>query len=212
MPGTGPFPIGCLLLVWLGVTPARSQSVLPPVSRPPEAELLTLAEAEEARGIYVSYRQSFVDQEKARARYHGSVYSALQSLKLEGCVLKIETTTVDNFSGTVGRAETGEQQDSYTYSVTFRLTREGADAMMQVRARPAPLGAHTNTVCAENPSCAFSWLRMQTSRRDMEQITTLNHFVIYSGHVDHFLIPLSSPEAGNQLMGELRTMADSRCQ
>jgi hypothetical protein len=115
---------------------------------------------------------------------------------------------VDKFSGTVGKAPTGAQQDSYLYSVTFVLTGEIARSLTLVQARPAPLGPHTNTICDANPSCAVNWLRIEESRPVMKQTTILNGSLTFSGRVDHFLVPLSSRAAGNGLIEQLRVVAD----
>src|SRR5205085_7400397 len=101
-------------------------------------------------------------------------------------------------------------QDSYLYSVTFVLTAEIVRSLTLVQARPAPLGAHTNTVCGDNPSCAFTWLRIEASRPVMKQTTMLNGSMTYSGRVDHFLVPLSSRATGNGLIEQLRAVADRR--
>jgi hypothetical protein len=126
---------------------------------------------------------------------------------MNGDEMTIETLMVDKFSGTVGKAPTGAQQDSYLYSVTFVLTGEIVRSLMLVQARPAPLGAHTNTICADNPSCAFSWLRIEASRPVMKQTTILNGSLTFSGRVDHFLVPLSSRAAGNEMIEQLRLVA-----
>jgi sporulation protein YlmC with PRC-barrel domain len=107
---------------------------------------LDLAAAEAKRGVAVFYTQSFIDKENQRATYQGSVYGAIQEVKMNGDEMTIETLMVDKFSGTVGKAPTGAQQDSYLYSVTFVLTGEIVRSLMLVQARPAPLGAHTNTI------------------------------------------------------------------
>ena len=131
---------------------------------------------------------------------------------MNGCELKIDITLIDNFSGTVDKSQARESQDSYTYSVSLNLNHDVTNALALVQARPAPLGPHTNTTCTNSPSCAFTWLRIQTPRPVLKQTTTLNGFLNFSGHVDHFLIPMSSTEVGNQLIAQLRTIADARCQ
>jgi len=186
----------CFLILFVALRPTRSQSANESGASSPEAKLLDLAAAEAKRGVVVFYTQSFIDKENQRASYQGSVYGGIQDVKLNGDEVTIEMLMVDKFSGTVGKAPTGEQQDSYLYSITFVLTGEIARSLRLVQARPAPLGNHTNTVCSDNPSCAFSWLRIEASRPVMKETTMLNGSLTYSGRVDHFLVPLSSPAAG----------------
>ena len=199
---------GCFLILFVAFLPTRSQSANESGASSPEAMLKDLATAEAKRGVVVFYTQSFIDKENQRASYQGSVYGGIQELKLNGDEVTIETLMVDKFSGTVGKAPTGEQQDSYLYSITFVLTGEIARSLTLIQARPAPLGQHTNTICSDNPSCAFTWLRIEARRPVMKETTLLNGSLTYSGRVDHFLVPLSSPAAGNGLIEQLSVVAD----
>ena len=199
---------GCFLILLLTLPPSRSQSANEPGPSSAEAKLLDLAAAEAKRGVVVFYTQSFIDKENQRASYQGSVYAGIQEMKLNGDEVTIETLMVDKFSGTVGKAPTGAQQDSYVYSVTFVLTGEIARSLTLIQARPAPLGQHTNTICSDNPSCAFTWLRIEASRPVMKQITMLNGSLTYSGRVGHFLVPLSSRAAGNGLIEQICVAAE----
>jgi hypothetical protein len=210
MRGTRRLVSGWFLILSFGLMPAQLHSTSEP-SESPEAALLAIAAAEAKRGVYVLYAQTYIDTENKRASYRGSVYGAIQDLKLNGCELKIETTIVDNFSGTVGKAPTGKLQDSYNYAATFLLTRDIADALTLVQARPAQLGGKTNSVCDDNPSCAFSWLHIQANRKSIKQTTVVNGYLNFDGQADQFHIPLSSPAVGNQLIEQIRLIAKSRC-
>jgi hypothetical protein len=210
--GTRPIVFGWFLVLSFGLPSAQSQTRSEPGGNSSEAALLAIAAAEAKRGVYVFYAQTFIDTENERASYRGSVYGAIQDLKLNGCELKIETTIVDNFSGMVGKVPTGKLQDSYQYVATFLLNREIADALTVVQARPAQLGPTTNSVCDDKSSCAFSWLHVQANRKTIKQTTLVNGSLNFEGQVVQFHIPLSSPAVGNQLIEQIRSIAESRCQ
>ena len=212
MRGTRRFVFGWFLVLSFGVPPAQPQSISQPRSKSPEAALLAIAADEAKRGVYVFYAQSFIDTENKRASYRGSVYGAIQDLKLNGCELKIETTIVDNFSGTVGKDPTGELEDSYNYAVTFLLTREIAEGLALVQARPAQLGTKTHSMCDDNSSCTFPWLHIQTNRKAIRQTAIVNGSLNFDGQVGQFYIPMSSPAVGNLLIEQIRSIVESRCQ
>ena len=212
MRGTRRLVFGLSLVLSFGLPPAQPQSISEPGSKSADAALLAIATVEAKRGEYVFYAQSFIDTENKRASYRGSVYGAIQDLKLNGCELKIETTVVDNFSGTVGNTPTGKLQDSYHYVATLLLTREIADALALVQAPPVQLGPKTNSVCDNNSSCAFSWLQIRANRKTIKQTAVVNGSLNFDGQVGQFHIPLSSPAVGNQLIEQIRLIAESRCQ
>ena len=177
-----------------------------------DALFLATARAEEKNGAYLFYTQSFKDQDNERAEYRGSVYGVVRDVKLDGCTVTAEILIADSFSGTVGKSKIEHQQDTYTYRASFVLTRELADALTMVRARPAQLAHNTHFHCEGDGSCAFDWLRLQTKRRTIKEVCTINSMVDFDGFVDHLLMPLSSADAGTQWIALLRALVDSRCQ
>lgn len=199
--------IGYALMLVAGVFPLVSQDEAR--SRP--ADLSSLAAEEAQRGVYVFYTQSFIDKENQRTSYRGSVYGAIQKFELTGCELKIETVIVDKFSGMVGRASTGQLQDTYRSAVSLLLTPEIAGSAGVMEARPAQLGRNTHSVCDENASCSFPWLRIQAGRPVMHQISSVNEARNFEGQVDHFVAPISSLAIGRELIEALRARSDSRC-
>jgi hypothetical protein len=199
---------GCLLMCWIGALECGAQSTATAVP----SELSSLAAGEAQRGVYVFYTQSFIDKESKRTSYRGSVYGAIQEFEVSGCALNIKTVIVDKFSGTVGRAPTGELQDTFHYSASLLLTPEIADSLSLLEARPAQLGRNTHSVCADAPSCEFTWLRIQAKRRVIHEISSVNDGQNFDGQVDHFILPLSSASIGRQLIEDIRTLARSGCQ
>ncbi len=176
-----------------------------------QRNLLLVAEAETKKGAYVFYTQHYIDKENQKAVYRGSVYGALKAFKLEGCSLKVDVVIVDKFSGTVGGKLTGDQADSQQYTFSLALTSEIAHALALIEARPAQLGGATNSVCAEKPSCAFTWLAIRTTGSSIKESRMTNEFVDFDGPADRFLIPVSSPEAGRQLIRQIQDFANAQC-
>ncbi len=194
----------CLLFLVI-VAQGWSQSV--PIS----SDLTSLAAEEAKRGVYVFYTQSFVDKENKRASYRGSVYGAIQEFELNRCELHIEAMIVDKFAGTVGKAPTGELQDTYRYSANLALTPEIAHGLSLIEARPAQLRDTTHSVCEQDSSCNFPWLRIRAKQRVIHETSTVNGALDFDGQVDHFVVPISSAEMGNRLMEQLQMIVGSRC-
>ena len=84
MRGTRWLVFGWFLVLSFGLPSAHPQTTSEPTSNSPEAALLVTAAAEAKRGVYVFYAQTFIDAENKRASYRGSVYGAIQDLKLNG--------------------------------------------------------------------------------------------------------------------------------
>jgi len=174
-------------------------------------ELLSTAAAEESRGIYVFYTQTYIDTDNERASYAGSIYGALQSIRLNGCKVTATVALVDRFSGMVGNRPAGRSQDNNLFSAAFTLTPAVADALTLTVARPIQLAPDTHAVCTENPSCSFTWLAIRTATAGIREVRMLNGLHVSSGAVSLFQIPLSSAQVGNQLIRQLRDLTHDRC-
>ncbi len=199
---------GCLLVL-IAVSHCRSQDHEQPVSA--SSDLASLVAEEAKRGVYVFYTQSFIDKENKRASYRGSVYGAIQSFELKDCALKIEAVIVDKFSGTVGQKPTGQLQDTYRYSASLLLTSEIASGATLVESRPAQLSHNAHSVCDEQGSCNFWWLRIGAKQKIIHEVSTVNDVRDFDARVDHFIVPITSQDAGNRVIERLRAIAAERC-
>jgi hypothetical protein len=200
---------GCLLCLVFAISECWSQHRDEPISA--SSDLVSLVSEEAKEGVYVFYRQSFIDKENKRASYRGSVYGSIQKFQLNGCGLTIESMIVDKFAGTVGNGSTGQMQDTFRYSANLTLTREIASGLAVIEARPAQLGRSTHSVCDEQPSCSFPWLRIQTKHSVIHEVSNVNDSLDFDGQVDDFVVPVSSLDMGNRLIKQVRTIAESRC-
>ncbi len=199
------------VLLSLAAQPGRCQGVAAPDESPAVASFLQAAEAESKKGSYLFYAQSFVDKQNERVTYGGSVYGVLRNVKLDGCAMSAEIQIVDLFSGTVGGNPIGQKQDVDEYTVTVPLTRDLAEALKVVQARPEQLSRSRHTVCREEASCLFTWLRMDVKGKVIHETQAVNHVIHFDGYTDHLVVPVSSVDAGNELIKDLRSVADSGC-
>lgn len=166
---------------------------------------------EEEKGTFVSYHQSFIDTENKRTTYTGTLYGAIQGLRLDGCVLKADVLMVDLFSGVTGKKQVSKKQESSRYSVAVPLSREIADALSLLDAPPFELRRTTNSVCTERPRCTFSWVRIGTKTPLITETKTTNDVMNFNGKVDYFLLPVSSSESGQALIQGIRAFANGHC-
>jgi hypothetical protein len=176
-----------------------------------ESKFLTAIEAEEKKGAYVFYTQTFIDEENKKVSYRGSIYGAIKTAKLEGCSLAIDVLILDKFSGLVGKKQTRDQEDSQLYSVRFTLSSEIANTLELVEARPVQLADGTNTVCVEKPSCAFTWLAIKSKDPAIRERRITNELIDFDGQTDRFLVPMSSSDSGKQLIEIIQSLADVQC-
>jgi hypothetical protein len=177
-----------------------------------EQAFVSLIESDEKQGEWVFYTQRFLDKENKWARYKGSIYAAVKSVKITGCRIDFDTVLTDHFTGLVGKSPTREQQDSSSYSISFTLTRSVADALEVIEAPPIQLRGTTNAVCEERPSCALTWLRIRTKRPEIAETVLTNDFLEFRGTSALALLPLSSSELGRKVVQQLRSISDSHCQ
>ncbi len=177
----------------------------------PERNLVASIESEEKKGVSVLYTEAFVDTANQKTFYSGSIYGAINAIKVNECRMQLDFLVADSFSGVVGKRPTGHLQDSSSYSITFRLTSEIADNLRLTEARPIQLRLSTHAVCSDRTSCAFTWLQIKTKNLEIKETRITNDAVDFQGTVNHILIPLSSADSGNQLIGQFRSFAKARC-
>ncbi len=197
----------------LALLPALGQRSASPVTDTSSVEtsLLDLSAAEGRTGTYVFYTQSFVDSENRKASYTGSVYGAIKSIRINDCLVNVDAEIVDLFNGTVAGAPIAQQQDSSTYSYSFVLTRELVQSSEVIQARPIQLRRTTRSSCSDNSSCDFTWLRIKSTKPVFKETILTNGMREFQGTAHQLMIPLSSAEAGERLVANLRSLAAARC-
>jgi hypothetical protein len=176
-----------------------------------ERNLVTSIESEEKKGVSVFYTQAFVDTDNQRTSYSGSIYGAINAIKIDGCRMHVDFIVADSFFGVVGKRPTGHLQDTSSYSLTFSLISEIADDLRLIEGRPIQLRVSTHAVCSERSSCSITWLRIKTKNLEINETRITNDAVDFQGTVDHILIPLSSADSGDQLIALFRSLARVRC-
>jgi hypothetical protein len=191
-------------------SPGARASSIPEAS---ENGLVNIADAEEKRGIALFYTQKYRSQGKP-VLFSGSLYSGITDFKVKKCDLIISTTIVDRYSGQIGNSQVKDTQSIYNNSAEFQLTPEIADSMRVSEGRPKQLPIRTNPACANRQGCTIYWLEFRAKRRVMKfksmtnDVTDYDGFVTnFDGMVDEFWIPISSPDAGKDLISNLQSYA-----
>jgi hypothetical protein len=133
-----------------------------------------------------------------------------------GCRMKIDTTIADYYSGTIGRKQVDPTRNVYRTSVDFILTPEIAKSLKVMKARPGQLDEGTHPVCSEHQPCVLNWIELSSERPQMQVTEFTNDIEGYDGFVknfdapqDRFLVPVSSPAAGNELISKMQVLADA---
>jgi hypothetical protein len=175
--------------------------------------LLSAANAEEEMGTNLFYTQNYRSGRRL-VLFKGTLYAGITAFTAKKCELTIGTTIVDRYSGEIGRSKINDTQNIYNYSIEFALTPDIADSLRLIEARPSQLENGTHAECAEQRACAMNWLEIRAKRRVIKLTSITNDvehydgFVKdYDGMVDRFWIPVSSRDAGNDLISRLRSFA-----
>lgn len=178
---------------------------------PAESSLLDALQAEEHAGTFLFYTQSYVDSDNQPVTYQGSVYAFIKDATLKDCSLNIDFIVADHFSGVIKKRATGTLEDDELYSATIPLTPNLANSFSFLEAPPTAIAKDTNSVCATRPSCAFTWLKITAKDSSIRETRTTNGWLDFAGNTTTFFLPISSPDAGKQLIQQIQAFADVTC-
>lgn len=187
--------------------------------RKPDASLNNLidaANAEEGRGTTLSYVQSYRSGGKL-VFIKGIIYAGIAKFAVDQCKLTIGTTVVDRYSGRIDKSVIKDTQNIYNYSGVLALTKDLAYSLQLVEAQPSPLENGTHPVCQEKPGCAIRWIELRVKKsKAIHLASTTNDVTGYDGFVtdfdgmtNRFLIPVSSLQAGQNLIALLNGFSAS---
>ena len=202
------------VVVWISIFPRIGQPIAQDGStQTPEAKrnLVDVIESDTSKGEWIFYRQRFLDADNQWVQYQGSVYAAVQNMKIERCQVDMQTVIVDHFGGVVGNTGTGQQQDTSIYAISFILTPAIANELQLVEARPAQLRRTTNAICDEKPSCDLTWVRIKGARHKITERITTNDQIEFSGPASSAIFPVSSPDVGSAVIKYFQVFASSEC-
>jgi hypothetical protein len=177
----------------------------------PGQSLVELIEADIPKGEWLFYRQRFLSSDNHWAQYQGSIYAAVQNLKINKCRIEMQTLFVDQFTGIVGKSGTGQQQDKTVYEISFTLTLPIAETMEVVEARPSQLRRTTHAVCDEKPSCELTWVRFKSAKHKILERISTNDQIEFSGGTSTAVFPVSSPDVGSAAIKQLQLLSNSDC-
>jgi hypothetical protein len=209
-----------LLWLILLISPlrARAQTSSPaaPADAAARSELLSSFQVESQRGSYIFYTQTY-SLHGRRVEFHGSIFGVIQEVQADGCKLKIKSEIFDHYSGNIGNKLVGQTQNTYTTSIDFKLTPKIAEALKIVDARPVrQLASGTETVCSGTQKCSLTWIKLKADNPEIQMTDITNDVADYEGEikdfdgaVDQAYLPVSSTEAGNELVAKMRAFAQS---
>lgn len=176
-----------------------------------ETSLLDALRTEEQAGALLSYTQSYVDTDNEPVTYRGSVYGFIKEAQLHGCLLNINFIIADHFSGVVKHRQTGTLEDDESYSANVRLTQNIADSLSLIEGPPTAIASGTNSLCATRPSCAFTWLEIKAKDSSIRETRTIDGWLDFAGNSNRIVLPISSLDAGKQLIKRIQAFTDARC-
>jgi len=183
------------------------------VSSSSEEGLIRSAYAERDRGVTLFYTQHYRSDGKL-VLLKGSLYAAITAFGVNQCKLAIGTTVVDHYAGQIGKGKIGDTFGTDIYSVQLFLTQEIADSLTLVEATPRQLESGTSATCEDGRACRIHWLELRAKSPVMHLTTTTNDVAGYDGfvknfdaQVDQFRMPVSSRDAGKELISNLQRVA-----
>jgi hypothetical protein len=219
MNGYRNFLLVCVIVVAMPNPRAVAQSAadtVPLTAATARNDLIRSFQAENKRGTFIFYTQAYGPHGR-RVEFHGSIFGVIQDVQADGCELKIESVLVDLYSGSIGRKLVGQTQNKYITSADFKITPKMAANLKIVDARPVrQLTEGTNVVCSGGRQCSLTWLKLVTDGPVIHLTEITNDVADYDGDikdfdgsVDQFLLPVSSADAGNELIAKMRAFAQS---
>jgi hypothetical protein len=208
--------VACLLLAAFGACPLFAQTPAVPVAAAAAAQddLLRSFAAEEKKGDIFFYTQSYYALHGQHVFFKGSMYAAIVDVKVSDCRMKIDTTIADRYFGSIGRKQVNPTQSLYRISAEFLLTPQIAQSLKLVKARPGQLDEGTHPMCSDHQPCVLNWIEIRSESPEIQMTEFTNDFQGYDGFVkdfdapvDRFLLPVSSPAAGSELISKIQALA-----
>ena len=177
-------------------------------------ELIRAFQSESKIGTHIFYTQAYKAHGR-RVEFNGSIFGEIQDLQVDGCELKLQSRLVDLYTGSVGNGPTGRTQSKYMSSIEFKLTEKIASGLEVVSARPVrQLSIGTNALCSGDRKCMLTWIKLKTDSRVIHLTEFTDDVANYNGDVkdfdgavNQFWLPVSSLEAGSQLVDKMREYA-----
>jgi hypothetical protein len=179
-------------------------------------DLMRTFEAESKRGTSISYTQTYRAHGR-EVKFRGSIFGAIQDVQVDGCELKITSEIVDLYSGTIDGKSVAQTQAKYVTTIQFKLTPRIADELKVMTARPVrQLPKGTNATCSGVQQCTLNWVTLKTDAPLIRSTEITNDVADYDGDVkdfdgpvDQFWLPVSSADAGSELIAKMQAFARS---
>jgi hypothetical protein len=166
--------------------------------------LLEFAASEQQHFSVLTYSQSYMDDQREKVSYAGTLYIAIHSFTLNECDVVAHVAVEDRFSGAIahksglGRVHyerTGELTDDTVYEYRLSLNKLNADEIGAFRARPAQFLGNTDFQCEEDPSCDLPWLRLTAQDAEISETRTVDGIQEMDTKVSSIALPMGSPDS-----------------
>ena len=195
--------------------PQSKRPVMGDTANSSARKLISAVDAEKKKGVVLSYTQPYRSDGKP-VMYTGTLYLAITAFSLKQCDAKVNTIVVDRFSGRAGEKPVGDTSTSYEYSADVTLTPEIIRSSSVSEESPSQLDGRTHPTCADHGPCTVHWLELQGSR-PVIRLTIMSNDAAdsdelektFDGMVKRFWIPVSSRDAGEELVSALQNFAAS---
>lgn len=177
-------------------------------------DLMRSFQLESKRGTSIFYTQAYKVKGR-RVEFHGSIFGVIDGVEPDGCELRIKSEIVDLYSGNIGNNLAGRTQSKYISSVDFKLSAQLAADLQVVPARPVrQLAVGSNAMCAGARQCTMTWIKAKTERNSIHLTEFTDDVADYDGEVkdfdgsvNQFWLPVSSNDAGIELIEKMRAYA-----
>jgi hypothetical protein len=186
----------------------------PPTPAIIREDLVRSFHAESKRGTSIFYTQAYKAHGR-RVEFHGSIFGEIEDVEVDGCELKVKSELVDLYSGSISNNLAGRTQNKYVSSIRFKLTAKLAADLKVVAARPVrQLSVGTNAICSGARPCTLTWIKLRAAAPVIRLTEITNDVADYDGDVkdfdgtvDQFFLPVSSVDAGSELIAKMRAFA-----
>ena len=171
-----------------------------------EGDLLSFFASEQQRGSVLTYRQSYIDDQKERVSYAGTLYTGIKLFKLDNCRMSARVAVEDRYSGSIRRRDwgrvrfqpTGELTDDTVYEYDLNLADLSSDGVHDLRAVPAELNINTTFRCQEDPFCNLYWVQITATANKVAETRTVNGIQDLDKKTKSIVLPIASQELAIQ--------------
>ena len=169
-------------------------------------ELQSFFATEQQRGSVLTYTQSYIDAQKERVFYTGTLYAGITLFKLDDCQMMVRAAFEDRYTGHIEHRSfgivhfepTGKLVDDTLYEYHLDLADLRSAEIRDLRAVPADLDINTNLRCQENSSCNLYWAQITATANKIAETRTVNGIRLLDKKTASIVLPMASQDSAVQ--------------